>query len=452
MTENPTNSLTQYIELFRQNRAMIEAGSIPAMNSRRDAALEVLCHSRLPRRGDEGYARTSPEEMFAPDYGINLSRLDLAVNPAESFKCGVPNLSTRLGIVANDTFHPTSTLEGKLPEGMLFCSLRRAAAEHPDLVERFYATVAPIDNPAVALNTLLAQDGVMIYLPRGLKVEKPLQLVSIFNSTDPLLAFRRLLIVAEEGSELHLLLCDHSAPGAARCMASVVVEAVVAEGATLDLCDIEEASAQTSRLAQTFIRQHGGSRLQLNTVALEGGVTRNEFTVDITGPGCDTLLAGIAVGDGERVIDNSSQVNHLAPRSTSRQLFKYVLDGHSCGAFEGGIRVTGEAPFTEASQTNRNVIASPEATMHSEPQLEIYNDEVKCGHGATTGQLDNEALFYMQTRGIPLREARNMLMQAFMTDVVDTVTMPGLRERLIHLVDCRFNHDPNMRHCADCRS
>lgn len=435
------NSLLQYIDLYEQNREAVDAGSAPALNRLRPAALEVLRHSRLPEKGDEGYEKCSPNMMFAPDFGVNLGRIDLGVNPSESFRCGVPSLSTRLGVVANDTFHPTASLLERLPEGVIFSSLRKAALEHPEPVERYYGTVAPADNPGVALNTLLAQDGVMIYLPRGVRMEKPLQLVNIFNSPAPTLAFRRVLIVAEPGSELHLLVCDHTAgaPDTAY-LSSQVIEVVVADDAVVDICDIEEASTATSRFSQAFFRQLSRSKLQINTVSLNGATTRNEFCVNIEGEHADTLLAGLAVATGSRLIDNTSDVNHLAPRCHSRQLFKYVVDDNATGAFEGSIRVDPSAPFTEAYQINRNVLASREAIMHSKPQLEIYNDEVKCSHGATTGQLDNEAIFYMQTRGIPLATARNMLMQAFMTDVVDTVTMPGLRERLINLVDRRFSH------------
>ena len=146
--------------------------------------------------------------------------------------------------------------------------------------------------------------------------------------------------------------------------------------------------------------------------------------------------------------DNSSNVNHRAAHCRSSQLFKYVLDDQSTGAFEGSILVSPEAPYTEAYQSNRNMLASQQARMHTKPQLEIYNDEVKCSHGATTGQLDASALFYMRSRGISEKEARLMLMQAFMADVIETVRMEGLRDRLRHLVEKRFYGQQTL--CADC--
>lgn len=444
------DSIRQYTDLFRENRELIDSHSAPLLNSRRQAAYDTLMASRLPERGDESYEKTSVNDMFAPDYGLNLAGMDLPVNPAESFHCGVPNMSTRLAVVANDTFHPTQGLAERLPDGVVFTSLKSAAERWPDLVGKYYGTVAPADNPTVALNTMLVQQGVFLYIPAGVTLDKPLQLVNIFRSDFPLMAVRRLLVVVGEGASGRLLVCDHTARTDREVgyLSSQVVEIIAEKDSTFDYYDIEESSASTSRLSQTFVRQHDGSNLIVNGMTLSGGTTRNDWSIDIVGERCETLLAGMAVATDRQHVDNYSAVRHLAPRGHSRQLFKYVLDDRSTGAFEGGILVTPDAPFTEAYQSNRNVLASTDARMHTKPQLEIYNDEVKCSHGATTGQLDREALFYMQTRGIPEKEARTMLMQAFMTDVIDTVKMEGLRERLLQLVDRRF-HRCEAR-CADC--
>ncbi|MDE5635454.1 MAG: SufD family Fe-S cluster assembly protein, partial [Muribaculaceae bacterium] len=194
--------------------------------------------------------------------------------------------------------------------------------------------------------------------------------------------------------------------------------------------------------------QHDRSNVAIGGMTLHNGVTRNEYRVTIIGDECECHLDGMAVASGSQHIDNSSDVRHAACRSTSRQLFKYVLDDQSTGAFEGSIVVEPGARFTEASQTDRNILASRGARMHTKPQLLIYNDDVKCSHGATTGQLDDRALFYMQSRGIPREEARMMLMQAFMTEVVDTVRVESVRDRLRHLVERRLaGYDA---HCNDC--
>lgn len=445
-----SNPLTQYIQLYEEHRDTINANSAGKLNAVRDEALAALRDSKLPDKSCEGFEKTSIADMFAPDYGVNISRVNIPVDIAATFRCDVPSLSTMLGLVINDSFHPTSMLESKLPEGMFFGSLKRAATELPEVMEKFYASIAPMGEASVALNTMLAQDGVMIYVPRGVRPERPLQLVNVFSSPVPTAAFRRLLIVIEPEAELQLLVCDHTQDKTNTYLDSQIAEVFIGEGAKFEACSIEESSAATSRYSRMFVRQESGSHFTFNTTTLTCGTTRNDFEIDLTGEHCETHLAGMVIGSDSMHTDNNSVIRHLSPRSHSNQLFKYVLDDTASGAFEGSILVAPGAQFTEAYQSNRNILASTEARMHCKPQLEIYNDDVKCSHGATTGQLDNDALFYMRSRGIPEAEARTMLMQAFMVDVIDSVHISGLRERLLHLVDRRFSG--SLGDCSSCRS
>lgn len=441
------SALKQYIDLYDANASAIAAGSAGALNAARGAARRALEQATLPVKGDEGFEKTSVDEMFAPDYGVNIGRVDLPVDLAETFRCDVPNMSTLLGVVANDKFVATPTLVKNLPAGVTVMSLAQAAEVHRDTVDRHYGSAAPVSDPGAALNTLLAQDGVFIKIGRGVKLEKPIQIVNIFSSGLPLAAFRRVLIVAEDDSAADILFCDHSR-GDSRLLSSQVVEIICHSRSRVHVYDIEESSAATSRRSQMFVKQGAGSTFLANSTTLLNGTTRNDFDISIDGEGCSTGLYGMAIGSGRQHVDNSSRVVHEAPRCTSNQLFRYVLDEQSSGAFEGSIEVTPAAPFTEAYQSNNNVLASAEARMHTKPQLLIYNDDVKCSHGASTGQLDNQALFYMQTRGIPLAEARKMLMQAFMADVIATVSLEGVRDRLRHLVEKRF--DGTLASCQSC--
>lgn len=444
------NSKHQYISLFRDNEAAINAGSAPVLNSLRPEALRVLEASDLPIKGMEGYEKTDVNAMFAPDYGLNIMRLNIPADIAGAWKCDVPNMSTLLGVVANDTFIPSSGLDGRLPEGVLFTSLRKAAMEHPDLVAKYYGHAAQLSDPAVALNTMLTQDGVFIFIPRGVKLSKPLQIVNIFSAPTPMMAARRLLVVMEEEAEAQILVCDHTQDNENAYLSSEVVELHLGHGARLDYYNIEESSALTTRHSQLFANQTAHSALMVNSSTLTCGTTRNSFTINVNGERCETRLAGMAIASDKMQIDNAVNLRHLAPKCYSQQLFKYVADDNASCAFQGLILVSNDAPFTDAFQTCRSILASPDARMHAKPQLEIYNDEVKCSHGATTGQLDAKALFYMRTRGIPETEARVMLMQAFMSDVIDTVKMEGLNDRLRHLVEKRFAGKGAL--CGDCRA
>lgn len=445
-----SNALTQYINLFTEHRQVIDSNSAEAINALRPAALEALTAAgRLPEKGDEGYERTSVNAMFAPDFGVNIGRVNMPVNVGASFKCGVPNLSTLLAVVVNDRFAPTSTLLANLPEGVTVCSLAAAAKEWPELVQKYYGSVANMADPSTALNTLLVQDGVFIHVRRGVQLEKALQIVSIAAPGEtPLLSARRVLVVAEDGAKVQILKCDHTQGDTVANLSSEVVEIVAAPHSLVDWYELEEANASSARRSQLYVRQLEGSDVNICGATLTNGTTRNDYIIDLDGPHTTTLLSAMAIGTDTQHIDNASTLRHRAHHGHSRQLFKYTLSDSATGAFEGGIEVGHGSRFVEAYQTNRNILDSTSARMHTKPQLLIYNDDVKCSHGASTGQLDPAAIFYMQARGIPKAEARKMLMQAFMVDVIDNIRLEPLRDRLRHMVDRRFSG--HRASCADC--
>lgn len=451
------SALKQYLDIYKDSAGRFDAGSAAPLNALRPEALRRLEEAgRLPDRSDEGFEKTSVEEMFAPDFGLNPDRMPIAADIAATFRCDVPNLSSLLGLVVNDRFVPSATLLKNLPEGVTVCSLRQAAEDDPAFVEKYYGRLASSDAPGVALNTLLAQDGVFIRVRAGVRLGRPLQFVNIFSAGFPFMAPRRILLVAERGAEVSVLKCDHSQRPDTPYLSSEVVEIFAGEDSRVGWYDLEESTPATSRYCQVFVRQDARSAVNACVAALSNGNTRNEFSIDIAGDGCETHLNGLAIGSGSQHIDNNSQLRHSSCHSRSSQLFKYVLDEAATGAFEGSIEVCHGARFNEAYQSNRNILASTSARMHSKPQLLIYNDDVKCSHGATTGQLDAKALFYMQTRGIPLAEARKMLMQAFMMDVVDGIHLEPLRDRLRHMIERRFAGEAaSCRSCAtagDCHS
>lgn len=436
-------ALDQYIRLMRENRQALDANAFPAVNARRNRAAEALeLAGRLPVRSDEGYEKTSIEEMFAPDFAVNVNRMNIPVDVAKSFRCDVPNISTLLAVVVNDRFVPTSTLLKNLPEGVTVCSLREAPAHVLD---------SSTTDTATLFNDLLLQDGVYIHIAKGVKVDRPIQLVDIFSCQAPMLAARRVVVEAENGAEVSILKCDHTQTSSVAFASSEVIEIRVGKSARVDWYDIEESTPQTSRWCRWNCRQEEESQLNICVATLTNGSTRNEYNIAVEGDRCQTRLSGMAVGSNTQHIDNSSYLTHTGDRSHSNQLFKYVLDDNASGAFEGCIEVAHNARFNEAYQSNRNILASKGARMHTKPQLLIYNDDVKCSHGASTGQLDEDALFYMQTRGIPREEARKMLMQAFMVEVVDNVRLTVLRDRLRHMLEMRFSGDCADSTCSSCK-
>lgn len=442
----------QYIDLFSQCEAMICRHSSEVLNAPRARAFADFERAGFPTRKQEKYKYTEVGDCFAPDYGLNLNRLEIPVNPYEVFKCDVPNMSTSLYFVVNDAFYKHVQPSAALPEGVIFGSLRDMAQQHPDLVKRFYGKLADTSKDAVtAFNTMFAQDGVLMYIPRHVVMEKPIQLVNILRADVDFMVNRRVLIVLEEGAQAKLLVCDH-AMDHVNFLSTQVTEVFVGENAVLDLYELEETHESTVRFNNLYVRQEAGSNVLLNGMTLHNGTTRNTTEVTLAGRGAEINLCGMAIADKNEQVDNHTFIDHQVPDCTSNELFKYVLDDQAVGAFAGKVLVREGAQHTNSQQTNRNICATREARMYTQPQLEIYADDVKCSHGATVGQLDENALFYMQQRGISLKEARLLLMFAFVNEVIDQIRMEALKDRLHLLVEKRFRGELNKcQGCAICK-
>ena len=440
-----------YIDIFSQNRALVDKGSAGIMNSLRDRALNCLAQYGLPHNKLEENLHTDVSKWFEPDWGMNLARLDMPVDFAQAFKCSVPNLSTQLYFLANDAFASSETAaKAVLPEGVFAGSLKEAALIHPELVQEFYGRIADIDKPGIAaINTLFAQDGFLLYVPDGVVIEKPLQLITLLSSAVDLMVNRRILVVLGRAAQAKLLLCDH-ALAANNYLTAQVIEVFAGQDSSFELYDLEETHTANLRASELYISQSAGSRVAVDNLTLHNGQTRNTVCVTFDGPGAELSLNGVAVTDKSQHVDNFTFVDHRATDCTSSELFKYVLDESSTGSFAGKVLVREGAQRTSSQQTNRNICLTREARMFTQPQLEIYADDVKCSHGATVGQLDERALFYMRQRGIPEQEARMMLMLAFVGEVIGKVELEPLRDRLYRLVEKRFRGQ--LTQCEGCRA
>ena len=442
----------QYIDLFSQSEALICRHSSEVMNAPRANAFADFERLGFPTTKQEKYKYTDMAKLFAPDYGLNLNRLDIPVNPYEVFKCDVPNMSTSLYFVVNDAFYSKALPKAQLPEGVLLGSLKDLSKQHPELVQKYYGKLAETSKDGVtALNTALAQDGFMLYVPKGVVVEKPIQLVNILRADVNFMVNRRLLVVLEEGAQARLLVCDHAMDDV-NFLSTQVVEVFAAENSVFDLYELEETHTSTVRISNLYVNQEANSNVLLNGMTLHNGTTRNTTEVTLNGRGAEINLCGMAIADKNEHVDNHTFIDHKVSDCTSNELFKYVLDEQSVGAFAGKVLVREGAQHTSSQQTNRNLCATREAHMYTQPQLEIYADDVKCSHGATVGQLDEKALFYMRQRGISLKEARLLLMFAFVNEVIDTIRLDALKDRLHLLVEKRFRGELNKcQGCAICK-
>ncbi len=439
----------QYIELYDECRGMICSHSAEVMNAVRDEAYENFKSLGFPTKKVERYKYTDIEKLFEPNYGLNINRLDIPVNPYDAFRCDVPNLSTSLYFVVNDAFYKKSEPKALLPEGVIVDSLKNQAERNPELIAKYYAKLAKTDEDAItALNTMLAQDGLLVYVPKNVVVDRAIQVINILRSDVDMMVNRRVLIVVEEGAEAKLLFCDHAADDR-NFLATQVIEAYVGRNASLDLYCLEETHAKNVRVSNLYIDQQADSRLNHNVITLHNGVTRNRVDLSLSGEGAECVLNGCVIADKEQHVDNNTVIDHKVEHCTSSQLYKYVLDEKSTGAFAGRVLVRHGAQKTSSEMRNQNICATREARMFTQPMLEIYADDVKCSHGSTVGQLNDAAMFYMQQRGISQKEAKLLLEFAFVNEVIDTIRLEPLRDRLHHLVEKRFRGE--LSKCEGCK-
>ncbi len=443
------NSEQQYIDLYKQCRSMICEHSAPMMNAERDKAFEAFCASGFPTRKVERYKYTNLQEIFAPDLGLNLHRLDIPVNPYDAFKCDVPNLSTQLYFMVNDSFYDKALPKVELPQGVIINSLRKVAIEKPELVSKYYNQLCAQNEASEAkLNTFLAQDGLFVYVPKNVKVDKAIQVINILRSDVDLMVNRRVLIVLEQGAELKLLFCDHAADDR-QFLATQVTEVFVGENAQLDIYNLEETHVKNTLVGNTYISQDANSRLSHSNITLHNGTTRNTLDLVFRGEGAECFCNGCVIADKEQHVDNNTLIDHAVSHCDSHELYKYVLNDKAVGAFAGRVLVRKDSQKTTSAMTNQNLCATKEARMYTQPMLEIYADDVKCSHGSTVGQLNDAALFYMRQRGISLEEAKLLLQFAFVGDVIDQIRLEPLRDRLHYLVEKRFRGE--LSKCEGCK-
>lgn len=428
---------------------MICSHSAEVMNAVRDEAYENFKSLGFPTKKVERYKYTDIEKLFEPNYGLNLNRLDIPVNPYDAFRCDVPNLSTSLYFVVNDAFYKKSEPKALLPEGVIVDSLKNQAERNPELIAKYYAKLAKTDEDAItALNTMLAQDGLLVYVPKNVVVDRAIQVINILRSDVDMMVNRRVLIVVEDGAEAKLLFCDHAADDC-NFLATQVIEAYVGRNASLDLYCLEETHAKNVRVSNLYIDQQADSRLNHNVITLHNGVTRNRVDLTLSGEGAECVLNGCVIADKEQHVDNNTVIDHKVEHCTSSQLYKYVLDEKATGAFAGRVLVRHGAQKTSSEMRNQNICATREARMFTQPMLEIYADDVKCSHGSTVGQLNDAAMFYMRQRGISEKEAKLLLEFAFVNEVIDTIKLEPLRDRLHHLVEKRFRGE--LSKCEGCK-
>lgn len=417
-------------------------------NNHREKAFADFLRLGIPDRKNEAYRYTSLEGFLSHEYqGYYIPKPE-DFKQAERFHCEVEDLDVWNLILLNGFYPHDSESLMMLPGGIWVGSMKAAAKQFPALVEKHYNKYTDNETDGlVPLNTALAADGLFLYAPKNVVDAKPIQIVNLLHSDKDIFVQDRNLIIVEDGAQISLLVCDHALTPQ-HFLTNTVTEVYVGHNSRFDIIRVQNQHNNSGKITHTFIHQERDSYAASNNITLHGGLVRNATWHELSGENAETHSYGLFLADKHQHVANFVKVDHVAPDCNSTQLFKGVLDDNATGAFNGRILVHTDAQRTNAYQSNNNIILSDEAKMDTKPQLEIFADDVKCSHGATVGQLDENALFYLRSRGIDAREARLMLMFGFAHEVIQNIGIEALRDRIDNLVLQRLRGE--LSRCASC--
>ena len=436
-------------EYYETNIESINEGWDSSVSTLRKEAFSLLTEKGLPSSKSEKWRSTDLSKIYSQDFSFEDTATEYNKSIDEIFVCDVHGFDTQAVSMLNGWFY--STDESKLnvhENGLIVGSMQEAQKQFPELFNKYFNTVAKNDSHGLtAANAALFRDGLFIYVPEGLVVEKAVQLIKMINREANLMVNSRNLIILGKNSQLSFLHCDDSVNHNSSFI-NTVTEVIISENAHFCLNKLQNLNDSTSLINSTFIKQDKSSTSKVNVMTYNGGLIRNELSVDLVGEGADADLNGVYLMDKKQHVDNQVYVNHAVPNCTSSELFKGVLDDEAKGVFNGYIYVKRDAQNTRAFQQNNNILLSSNAKIETQPFLEIYADDVKCSHGATVGQLDNEALFYMKQRGISHADAKLLLMFAFAAEVTSKINIEPLRLSIEDMIKRRLRGELSI--CDKC--
>jgi len=442
-------TVDKYLALYDRNREEIGNGEPQFMKTLREGAIRSFEQGGFPAKKDEDYRHTHLEPLFGREFDFHFSPRKISFDINEVFRCDVPMLNAEVLLVLNGFYHnPAGYKLQELENGIIYGSLREAIRLHPGLVESYMGKNASLQNETfVSLNTAFAQDGIFLYVPDNRHLETPIQIIHLLLSDKNQMVQHRNLFILGQNASAEVIICDHTL-SPHMYLTNSVTEIHSAENSQLDVLRLQNEHNNSCQVTNTWINQARDSRCQHSTITLHGGIVRNNLHVKLDGEGAETNALGLFLLDKQQHLDSFTLIEHASPNCVSNQHYKGVLDDTSTGAFNGKIHVYPDAQKTQAFQANKNILLTDTARMNSKPQLEIYADDVKCSHGATVGQLDEDALFYLQSRGIPRNESRLMLMYAFADDVISRIRQPALLDRISGLVSKRLRGE--LTRCNNC--
>lgn len=421
-----------YIDLFPQFANKAAGHHLPWLRKLREDAFARFCETDFPTTHDEDWRFTNVSAIARTPFSL-ADRTQISANDLKPWRLG--SAAAQL-VFVNGHFSTELSVFGPLQKNVVISGLTDQIAKNPASVESHLGHYLNIQRDAFsALNTAFLEDGAYVHVPRGVVIEAPIHLLFVSTqASTPSMSHPRNLLVFENESQ-GTAIEEYVSLGGGMVLSNSATELVAGENATVSHYMIEREHKEACNVSTLRIQQDRAANVASHSLLLGGGLVRNNVHPVLAGEGGECLINGLFVGEGRQHLDNYMYVEHAQPHCSSRQFYNGILDGHSHGVFHGRIVVHKDAQKTDAKQTNRNLLLSDDAQIDTKPQLEIYADDVKCTHGATIGQIEENALFYLQSRGIDEVAARRLLLLAFASECLDRMR-PGIArdhaERLIH--------------------
>ncbi|MFP4528624.1 MAG: Fe-S cluster assembly protein SufD [Candidatus Kapaibacterium sp.] len=409
------------------------------VHGRRRTAMERFRETGLPTLKHEEWKYTNLSFLYSKDFAFEPDKMPrLTKDYIDRF--AIPQMDADIVAIINGKFSEELS-QIKKSKGVVITSLADALRHGDEIATAHFGRYAEIQsNPLTAMNTAIATDGAFIRADKAAAADRPIHIIYI-NTTDsaPVFSLARNLVIAGEAASLKIIESHHST-GREFSAFNAVTEIRINQAASVDHYKVQADSANSHFIGRTQAHQERDSNFADYTFTLDGDFVRNDTNAVLDGEGCSSNFIGLYYADKKNLVDNHTLVDHARPNSLSNENYRGILGDRGTGIFNGKIMVRQDAQKTEAYQSNRNILLSDTAAINTKPQLEIFADDVKCSHGATSGSIDPEQIFYLKSRGLSGDQARRLLLEAFALDIVNRVKLPELNEYLKQLISKRLNY------------
>ncbi|PSQ84854.1 MAG: Fe-S cluster assembly protein SufD [Bacteroidetes bacterium QS_3_64_15] len=428
----------RFISAFKVNHGQALNGTNASIAQQREDAIERFAQLGIPTNDLEAWKYTNVSKIIDRPYTLPLSPEAPSVDERDIAPFMIDDMDAHRVVLVNGRVDASLSDLGDLPSGVVVSSLAQAGNEHPDIVEQHYGKYADVENEALtALNTAFVQDGAFAYVPSGTVVEKPIFFLHVTAGAEDLFLQPRHLFVVEDGAIARIVEAQHSLTEA-HTFTNTVSEFFVGERANLEHYLVQNEGPSASQVHTRAGQQKDDSVCSTNTITFSGEVVRNNANIEADGSFCESNLYGLCIGKDDMHVDNHTQMDHVQPDCNSNELYKHVLNDESTAVFNGKVLVTRGSQRIDAYQQNDTIVLTNDANIYTKPELEIYADDVVCSHGATTGQVDEEGVFYLRSRGLSERRARILMLQAFCDEVLSAYKVDPFREYVRDKIRQRF--------------